>query len=441
MRQATLSILSHVVPFLTIVSVVALLSTHPAVFSVLNAQLYSQGKPSAPRTARPPLQLGTRPAWLVSAMRPSALRDKLSACVMDPSLGSAPPSEMSISHRGAPLQYPEHTKEGYMAAATMGAAWMECDVSFTKDMELVCRHSQCDLHSSTDILLTPLAKKCTRGFSPASEDGSVSADAWCCTSDITLEEFHTLKGKMDGFDPVARTVREYVGGTKAWRTDLFSSRGTLVSHAESIRMFQSFGAKFTPELKHPIVAMPYQGVTQDALAQKMIDEYVEAGVNLADVRPQSKYQPHVEYWLKAAPETTPVLLDERYELEMLESKPVKDWHGDTFESLYEMGLRIIAPPLWMLVRAGDDGKVVPSKYAVAAHAAGLDIVTWTLERSGPVGPEMDLNEYYFQSTRNAVYGDGMTMEILDVLVKDVGVIGVFSDWPATVSLYAACFGY
>lgn len=396
----------------------------------------------AGRTARPPLQFGMRPSWLVSAMRPSALRDELSACVMDPTLSAAKPSQLTVSHRGAPLLFPEHTKEGYMAAATMGAAWMECDVAFTKDMELVCRHSQCDLHATTDILLTPLASKCTRKFSPASADGRVKADAYCCTSDITLEEFKTLSGKMDGVDVDGRTAEEYVSGTKTWRTDLFAQRGTLLSHVESIRIFQAFGAKFTPELKFPKVSMPYNGVTQEALAQKLIDEYVAAGVHLKDVRPQSKHQPDVEFWLRVAPETTPVLLDERYELSTIEEVPVEQWPGDSFEELYEKGVRIIAPPLWMLVRASEDGKIVPSKYAVSARAAGLDIVTWTLERSGPVGPQMDWNEYYFQSLQGSIdiYGDGITMELLDVLVREVGVIGVFSDWPGTVALYAACLG-
>jgi glycerophosphoryl diester phosphodiesterase len=30
------------------------------------------------------------------------------------------------------------------------------------------------------------------------------------------------------------------------------------------------------------------------------------------------------------------------------------------------------------------------------------------------------------------------MDVLHVLAKDVGVIGVFSDWPASVSYYANC---
>ena len=72
-------------------------------------------------------------------------------------------SDFSIGHRGAPLQFPEHTKESYEAAARMGAGILECDVTFTKDRQLVCRHSQCDLHTTTNILAIPaLAAKCTQ---------------------------------------------------------------------------------------------------------------------------------------------------------------------------------------------------------------------------------------------------------------------------------------
>lgn len=36
--------------------------------------------------------------------------------------------------------------------------------------------------------------------------------------------------------------------------------------------------------------------------------------------------------------------------------------------------------------------------------------------------------------------DGDTFKVLDVLAKEVGVIGVFSDWPATTTYYASCMG-
>ena len=34
--------------------------------------------------------------------------------------------------------------------------------------------------------------------------------------------------------------------------------------------------------------------------------------------------------------------------------------------------------------------------------------------------------------------DGVMFELLHTLAQDVGVEGVFSDWPATVSYYASC---
>src|SRR5204863_266333 len=110
------------------------------------------------------IQLGPRPFCLVENMDPGPLKSKLESC----SKGPFHTSDFSIAHRGAPLQFPEHTKESYEAAARMGAGVIECDVTFTKDRQLVCRHSQCDLHTTTDILARPeLAAKCSQGFSPA----------------------------------------------------------------------------------------------------------------------------------------------------------------------------------------------------------------------------------------------------------------------------------
>jgi glycerophosphoryl diester phosphodiesterase len=98
--------------------------------------------------------------------------------------------------------FPEHTKESYVAAARLGAGIIECDVSITKDLQLVCRHSQCDLHTTTNILTIPeLAAKCSEPFMPAeyhpvTGDLVKPASAKCCTTDLTLEEFLSLCGKI-----------------------------------------------------------------------------------------------------------------------------------------------------------------------------------------------------------------------------------------------------
>ena len=96
-------------------------------------------------------QLGPRPFYLVSDMADGELKTALEKCDKD----CFTKSDFSIGHRGACMMFPEHTKESYVAAAKMGAGILECDVTFTKDRELVCRHSQCDLHTTTNILAVP----------------------------------------------------------------------------------------------------------------------------------------------------------------------------------------------------------------------------------------------------------------------------------------------
>src|SRR6056297_1692857 len=111
------------------------------------------------------LTYGVRPAYLISQMADGALRTKLESC-----LGQTPSrSAFSIGHRGAPLMFPEHTAESNRAAAAMGAGILECDVTFTADKALVCRHAQNDLHTTTDILVTGLADTCAVPFAPATD--------------------------------------------------------------------------------------------------------------------------------------------------------------------------------------------------------------------------------------------------------------------------------
>jgi len=221
-----------------------------------------------------PAQVGPRPLYLVSDMEEGPLKTKLESCEAGPFYRS----DFSIGHRGAAMQFPEHTKESYLAAIAMGAGVIECDVTFTKDKQLVCRHSQSELHTTTDVLAHPeLAKKGSVPFKPANPATGEDAQVECRTSDFTLAEFKTLKGKMDGANPKATTVEEYMNGTLGWRTDLYSQTCTLMTQAESSVLFKNYGVKVTPELKSANVEMPYQGFTQEMYAQKLIDELKQAG--------------------------------------------------------------------------------------------------------------------------------------------------------------------
>lgn len=403
---------------------------------LLLASLFAPISGSAFADTAPSPQLGPRPFYLVEAMA-GPLKAKLKSCEAGPFRRTA----FSIGHRGATLQFPEHTRESYLAGARMGAGVLECDVTFTKDRQLVCRHSQCDLHTSTDILARPaLAAKCSKPFTPANPASGRKAEALCCTSDITLAEFKQLRGKMDGANPSATTVAAYMAGTPGWRTDLYASTGTLMTHAESIALFKQLGVKFTPELKAPTVAMPFDGdYTQDAYAQQMIDDYKAAGVDPREVLAQSFQLRDILYWIAKEPAfgTQAVYLDDRDEtVKGFNANDPATWQP-TMAELAARGVTTLAPPTHMLVTLDADNAIVPSAYAKAAKAAGLKLITWTLERSGTL---TDGGGYYYQSVKDAIRGSGDTYVLLDVLAKDVGVIGVFSDWPATVTYYANCMG-
>ncbi|MGF1644838.1 MAG: glycerophosphodiester phosphodiesterase family protein [Thiotrichales bacterium] len=421
------TVIHRIVLGLTVVSTVALASAAAA------AEWH---RPHWGGHAHERIEVGVRPHFLVDQMGDSALKARLEQCVDMP----VRRTDFSIGHRGAALQFPEHTRESYIAGARQGAGILECDVTFTKDRELVCRHSQCDLHTTTNILATPLAAKCSKPFSPAEFDAEGKlvkpASAECCASDITLAEFKSLCGKMDASNPRAKTVAEYLGGTPAWRTDLYASCGTVLTHEESIELFQSLGVKMTPELKSPSVAMPFDGnYTQQAYAQQMIDEYKAAGVPPWKVFPQSFNKADVLYWIASEPAfgRQAVFLDDANDVSELPN-------ADELKQYAEAGIRIVAPPLWALLALDANKQIVPSQYANAAKAAGLDLITWTIERSPPANAPSGLG-WYYQTTEGAHDNDGdYLMRTLDVLAHDVGIRGIFSDWPATVSYYANCMG-
>jgi glycerophosphoryl diester phosphodiesterase len=114
------------------------------------------------------------------------------------------------------MMFQEHTAISYKAASRMGAGIVECDVTLTKEKALVCRHSQCDLHTTTDVVTRPeLNAKCTQPWAPG-------VNPSCCTSDFALDEIKSMCAKMDSSGgSKAETAKAYAfGGTADWRTDL-----------------------------------------------------------------------------------------------------------------------------------------------------------------------------------------------------------------------------
>jgi glycerophosphoryl diester phosphodiesterase len=236
-----------------------------------------------------------------------------------------------------------------------------------------------------------------------------------------------------------------MAGTPEFRTDLYATCGTLLSHEESIALIGEGGAGFSPELKSPEVEMPFDSdgdglgdYSQTDYAQQLIDEYKAAGVHPSEVWPQSFDLADLRYWLDREPSfgKQAVLLDRR----MVRDHAFEPSLAD-FERLAAAGVNIVAPPLFALVELDASGAIVPSQYARLARAAGLDLIAWTVERSGRLVEDVKGGgTFFYQTTLDAIEGDGQLMETLHVLASQVGVIGVFSDWPGTVTYYASCMG-
>jgi len=324
----------------------------------------------------------------------------------------------------------------------MGAGILECDVSFTNDMQLVCRHSLCDLHTTTDILLRPdLAKKCTTPFTPA--NATSAANVLCCTSDITLAEYGTLCSKMDGFNASARTVQDYQTGIPSFRTQLYDTCATPLSLNAYIDLVNSYPGyrNFTPELKTPPaqVPMPFKGVyTQQQYARDMLNAFVNKGIDPSCVFAQSFNPPDIFQWIKEYPAfgAQAVYLDESGDSNNISAAAAR------LPSLKAQGVNIISPPFNYLLTYGDatNKTIVPSVYATTAKAAGLDIIAWSFDRSGPLDRVLATQDYYYNTINQAVHYDGQLYEILNILGNEIGIVGLFSDWSATVGYFANCFG-
>ncbi|HEV3008674.1 MAG TPA: glycerophosphodiester phosphodiesterase, partial [Burkholderiales bacterium] len=201
------------------------------------------------------------------------------------------------------------------------------------------------------------------------------------------------------------------------------------------------GVKHTPELKSGDPARinaVFGG--QEQYAQKAIDELRAARVDPSDVWLQSFNKDDVLYWVRNAPEfgRQAVYLDS---IDPTVSPPIPRQTNEQLRELYKQGVRYFAPPMPALLDVDARDRVVPSQYARDIKKAGFKIITWTIERSDLRRGASQAGFYYFFDPKGrAIKKDGDLYLALDVLARDVGIVGIFSDWPATVTYYANCMG-
>lgn len=138
-----------------------------------------------------------------------------------------------IGHRGSPAYRPEHTIASYTLAIEMGADYIEPDLVFTKDGQLVARHEP-DIGGTTDVSDHPefASRRTTRTI-----DGVVFANTWF-SFDFTLAELKTLRAKERLPD-----VRP--------QTTALDGLFEVPTFQEVIDLAKANGVGIYPETKHP----------------------------------------------------------------------------------------------------------------------------------------------------------------------------------------------
>jgi glycerophosphoryl diester phosphodiesterase len=116
------------------------------------------------------------------------------------------------------------------------------------------------------------------------------------------------------------------------------------------------------------------------------------------------------------------------------------WSKDQIKALFmdlkNAGVPIVSPPMQIMVnRANATAPMEVSNYAAAAREMGFTLVGWSFERDGPL---QNGGGGYHQGLYPT--NDGFDYEYLDFMVQQVGIVGLFSDWPASVTFYANCMG-
>jgi glycerophosphoryl diester phosphodiesterase len=326
-----------------------------------------------------------------------------------------------IAHRGASGYLPEHTLAAYTLAIQQGANFIEPDLVLTKDGQFIARHEPM-LGGTTDVASRPEFA----GYKTTKVVDGVATTDWFA-SDFTLAEIKQLRA----IQPRANRDQSHNGLYEIPTLD------------EVITLAKTHGVGIYPETKHPtfhqglglamedaLVARLHAAYGNDRDAPVFIQSFESANlrylntitnlklvqlIDADDVNPDGSmslvdpYRQPYDFIVAGDPRTFADLLTA---------------DGLAFIAGYADGVGPWKPYLVKTVadgvdRTGDghltinDRRVDGSTGVIeAAHAAGLEIHTWTFRNDasgyGFADPQAEM-EYYF----------------------NLGVDGVFTDFPDT----------
>ena len=350
-------------------------------------------------------------------------------------------SDFSIGHRGAALQFPEHTRSPTRRRARMGAGILECDVTFTKDKRAGLparaeRPAHDHQHPRRRRWPPSAPSRSRRPIFDADGKLITPASAECRTSDITLAEFKTLT-RQDGRVQPARADAAGV-----------PRRHGELPHRPLRRPDQRPPAD--PQGEHRAVQEARReddARAQDAERGDAVQRLHAGGLRAEDDRRvQGGRRARRAACSRSRSTRTTCCTGSSTSRRSAGRRStsttpnvVADLPGFAELAGYKaQGINIVGAA--DLRAAGARRQRTTScrrSTRTDAKAAGLDIITWTLERSGILA---DGNNGFYYQTFDSGHQARRRHDAgcSTCWPAQVGILGIFSDWPATVTYYANC---
>ena len=318
-----------------------------------------------------------------------------------------------IAHRGASGYRPEHTMAAYELAIRLGADYIEPDLVLTGDGVLVARHEP-EIGGTTDVALHPefAGRRTTKVV-----DG-MQTTGWF-VEDFTLAELKTLRA-------VERLPQVRPGNTRydgRFEVPTFDEVLDLAA-AEGRRRGVTIGVY--PETKNPT----YFASLGQSINQTLVRTLREHGLDRPNA-PVFVQSYEVGNLQELATMTRVPLIQLLYDVEGPFDLVAAGHHTSYADLATSRGLRGIAsyavgvgPKKDLLLPRSADGSVLqPTDLVQRAHDVGLLVHAYTLR---------DENRFLPANLRRTggpdAKGDAFTEY---ELLLDLGVDGIFSDYPDT----------